>query len=67
MSPNRELSARITRELDASVVFPDADAVRRYLRSTILMRESADRVAELHVPLRAGSRTTVFLATKRAA
>lgn len=54
-------------DLDSTVVFPDADAVRRYLRSTILLREAADRVPELDAPLRAGSRNTVFVATKSAA
>ena len=63
----RHFADVVRHDVDAWVVFPDADAVRRYLRSTILMREAADRVPELHAPLRAGSRTTVFIATKSTA
>ena len=51
-------------DVDQSVMFPDAAAVRRYLESTILLTHGAGRVPDVDGPIRAGARTTVFVATK---
>lgn len=53
-------------DVDQWVTFPDAAAVRRYLASTILMKDAASRVPELDRPVRAGARTVVFVAEKAA-
>jgi len=50
--------------VDGWVTFPDAEAIRSYLRSTVTMRDAAARVPELNGPLRAGTRNTVFVADK---
>ena len=52
------------RDVDGWVTFPDAEAIRSYLRSTVTMRDAAARVPELNGPLRAGTRNTVFVADK---
>jgi SAM-dependent methyltransferase len=48
------------------VTFPDAAAVRQYLESTILLTHGAGRVPDVAGPVRAGARTTIFVATKAA-
>ncbi len=57
--------AKVVREdVDGWVTFPDAKAIRSYLRSTVTMKQRADRVPELDGPLHAGTRNTVFIAEK---
>ena len=51
-------------DIDGSVVFADAKAIRAYLRSTVTMQSAAESVPELDGPLRAGTRNTVFVAEK---
>jgi SAM-dependent methyltransferase len=52
------------RDADGWVTFPDADAVRSYIASSIVRRHLAERVPELAGPLRARRRTSVFIAEK---
>lgn len=56
------------KDVDGQVTFPDADAIRAYLRSLILgkMGVSAEDVPELDEPLRATTRNTIFVAEKAA-
>jgi SAM-dependent methyltransferase len=51
-------------DVDGWVTFPDAEAIRRYIRSMILIAEdgSAERVPDDVGPVRAGVRVTVFVA-----
>jgi SAM-dependent methyltransferase len=50
-------------DVDGWVTFPDAEAVRRYVRSMILAgAENADLVPDDLGPVRAGTRVTVFVA-----
>ena len=57
--------ARVERkDVDGSVTFEDADAIRAYLRSLILAKKAADDVRELAQPLRATTRNTIFVAEK---
>ena len=49
-------------DVDGSVVFPDAEAIRTYLRSLVTGKHAAERVPELTQPLRATTRATVFVA-----
>ena len=53
-------------DVDGWVTFPDADAIRRYVRSmiTIVEEASADRVPDDVGPVRAGARVTVFVARR---
>ena len=53
-------------DADQWVTFPDTAAVCRYLESTILLKDGIDRVPALDGPVRAGARTTVFVARKAA-
>lgn len=62
----RHFAAVEQRDVDQWVTFPDAAAVRRYLESTIVLKEGATRVPELDGPVRAGARTAVFVAEKAA-
>ncbi len=52
------------RDVTADVTFADADAVRRYVGSSILGRTYAANVPELDEPLVARKLVTVFVATK---
>ena len=57
--------ARVERkDVDGSVTFEDADAIRAYLRSLILAKKAADDVRELAQPLCATTRNTIFVAEK---
>jgi SAM-dependent methyltransferase len=59
--------ARVERiDVDGTVVFPDAEAIRAYLRSLVTGKHAADRVPELTEPLPATTRSTVFVAEKLA-
>jgi SAM-dependent methyltransferase len=53
-------------DIDGSLTFPDADAIRAYLRSLVTGKHAADGVPELAEPLRATTRNTVFVAEKAA-
>lgn len=56
-------------DIDGWVTFPDADAIRRYVRSMVLIagESNADRVPDDVGPVRAGTRVTVFIARERSA
>ena len=56
------------KDVDGRLTFPDADAIRAYLRSLILgkMGISAEDVPELAEPLCATTRNTVFVAERAA-
>jgi SAM-dependent methyltransferase len=59
--------ARVERtDVDGSLTFPDAEAIRAYLRSLVTAKHAADGVLELPEPLRATTRNTVFVAEKAA-
>jgi SAM-dependent methyltransferase len=51
-------------DIDGSLTFPDADAIRAYLRSLVTGKHAANGVPELAEPLRATTRNTVFVAEK---
>jgi SAM-dependent methyltransferase len=51
-------------DVEGSVTFRDADAIRAYLRALILGKSAADDVPELDEPLRATTRSAVFVAQK---
>jgi SAM-dependent methyltransferase len=51
-------------DVDGSLTFPDAEAIRAYLRSLVTAKHAADGVPELDEPLRATTRNTVFVAEK---
>jgi SAM-dependent methyltransferase len=53
-------------DLESAVTFPDAEAVRGYVGSSIAHKHLADRVPELPAPLVATRRGTVFVARKSA-
>jgi SAM-dependent methyltransferase len=53
-----------TRDVAGTVTLHDADAIRRYLSSSIRLRRWADRVPELAQPLVVRRRPVVFVATK---
>jgi SAM-dependent methyltransferase len=53
-------------DLESAVTFPDAEAVRGYVASSIAHKYLADRVPELPAPLVATRRSTVFVARKSA-
>jgi len=50
------------RDLESSVTFPDADAIRRYVGSSIAGRRYVDNVPELDGPFVARKLVTVFVA-----
>jgi SAM-dependent methyltransferase len=54
------------RDVEGSLMFHDAEAIRGYLRSLITAKDAADGVPELAEPLRATTRNTVFVAEKLA-
>jgi SAM-dependent methyltransferase len=55
------------KDVDGTLVFEDADAIRAYMRSLILGKQGvAGDIPELHEPLRATTRNTIFVAEKRA-
>jgi SAM-dependent methyltransferase len=49
-------------DLEATVTFPDAEAVRAYLRSLLLAKDVAENVPDFAEPLRATTRPTIFVA-----
>ena len=51
------------RDLESDVTFADADAVRRYVGSSIAGRRYVENVPELDEPLVACKRVTVFVAS----
>lgn len=51
-------------DVDGSLTFPDAESIRVYLRSLVTAKHAAADVPELHEPLRATTRNTVFVAEK---
>ncbi|HKY23752.1 MAG TPA: class I SAM-dependent methyltransferase [Gaiella sp.] len=53
------------REVEADVTFADADAIRRYVGSSIMGRRFVENVPELTGPFVARKRVAVFVATKR--
>lgn len=53
-------------DVDGSLTFPNAEAIRAYLRSLVTGKHAADGVPELAEPLRATTRNTVFVAEKAA-
>jgi SAM-dependent methyltransferase len=57
--------ARVERtDVEGSLTFEDADAIRAYLRVLIIGQQAADDVPELDEPLRATTRSAVFVAEK---
>jgi SAM-dependent methyltransferase len=52
------------RDVDAELVFPDAEAVHRYVESTIFSDEVARPLPEFDGPFRTGVRATVFVAER---
>ena len=56
------------RDADSTVVFPDREALRDYLRSLVVLRgpELAERLPEFEGPFRAWGRHSVFVAEKAA-
>jgi SAM-dependent methyltransferase len=57
--------ARVERtDIDGSLTFSDAESIRAYLRSLVTAKHAADDVSELHEPLCATTRNTVFVAEK---
>jgi len=52
------------RDVDASLLFPGAEAVHRYVDSTIFSDEVPRPLPDVEGPLRAGVRTTVFVAER---
>jgi SAM-dependent methyltransferase len=49
-------------DLEGSVTFADAEAIRTYVRTMVTQKHAADRVPELPEPLRATTRPTIFVA-----
>jgi 2-polyprenyl-3-methyl-5-hydroxy-6-metoxy-1,4-benzoquinol methylase len=60
----RHFEAVMRRDVISDVAFPDADAVRRYVGSSIAGREYVDNVPEFEGPFIARKLVTVFVATK---
>jgi len=60
----RHFRAAERRDVDASLVFPDGEAVHRYVESTIFSAEVPRPLPEVEGPLRAGVRATVFVAER---
>jgi SAM-dependent methyltransferase len=52
------------RDVEGWVTFPDADAIRSYVRSLALGKDAAEVVPELEEPLRATTRNTIFVTRK---
>ena len=53
-------------DVDGTLTFPDAEAIRAYLRSLVTAKYAASRVPELAEPIVATTRNTVFVADKAA-
>ncbi len=53
-------------DVDGTLTFPDAEAIRAYLRSLMTAKHTASRVPELTESLLATTRNTVFVAEKAA-
>ncbi len=53
-------------DIDGSLTFADAGAIRAYLRMLVTGKHAADGVPELAAPLRATTRNTVFVTEKAA-
>jgi SAM-dependent methyltransferase len=51
-------------DVDGWVTIPDAEAIRRYIRSMIAEGDNAERVPDDVGPVRAGIRVTVFVARR---
>jgi SAM-dependent methyltransferase len=51
-------------DVDASLLFPDSEAVHRYVESTIFSAEVPRPLPEVEGPFRAGVRATVFVAER---
>lgn len=60
----RHFRAVERQDVDAVLVFPDRDAVHRYVDSTIFSAEVPRPLPEVEGPFRAGVRTTVFVAER---
>ena len=57
--------ARVARQdVDGSVRFADAEAIRAYVRALVTWKHAADAVPELDEPLHATTRNTIFVAEK---
>jgi SAM-dependent methyltransferase len=52
------------RDVDASLLFPDEEAVHRYVESTIFSAEVPRPLPDVEGPFRAGVRATVFMAER---
>ncbi len=52
------------RDVEGTLVFPDADAVRHFVSMTMTRAHLADRVPDIDQPLRTQSRHTIFVAHK---
>jgi SAM-dependent methyltransferase len=59
----RHFDGVVRRDVTSEVTFADADAIRRYVGSSIVGREYVDNVPELHEPFVARKLITVFVAT----
>ena len=62
----RHFAAVRRTDVESPLTFPDADAVRGYVASSIAHKHLADRVPELEEPLVATRRGTVFVAERAA-
>jgi ubiquinone/menaquinone biosynthesis C-methylase UbiE len=60
----RHFAKVVTRQVEAWITLPDDKAVRRYINASPTRAHLADRVPVLAQPLRVGSRTCIFIATK---
>ena len=52
------------RDVEGTVVFKDADAVRRYIASSIVHEHLAERVSDFEGPLHATRRNSIFIADR---
>jgi SAM-dependent methyltransferase len=59
VQPKRPLARR---DVDATLLFPDQEAVHRYVESTIFSAEVPRPLPDVEGPFRAGVRATVFMA-----
>jgi len=60
----RHFRAVERRDVDASLLFPDEEAVHRYVDSTIFSDEVPRPLPDVEAPIRAGVRATVFVAER---
>ena len=61
---DRHFAEVTAREIEAWITFPDDAAIRRYVSASPTRAHLADRVPVFDEPLRVGSRTCIFTATK---